>query len=48
MFDCKVQWIYSIGYAVRNDVVYPDISALGNGRTLVQLNYFSNKYSKLK
>ena len=48
MFGCKVRWIYSIGYAVRNDVKYPDISALGNSEAERRFNYFSDKYSKIK
>jgi len=48
MFNCKVKWIYSIGYAVRNDVKYPDISALGNSEAERRFNYFANKYSKIK
>ena len=48
MFGCKVRWIYSIGYAVRNDVKYPDISSLGNSEAERRFNYFVSKYSKIK
>ena len=48
MFGCKFQWIWSIGYAVRNDVEYPDISGLGNNEAERRFNYFANKYPKIK
>ena len=48
MFGCKFQWIWSIGYAVRNDVEYPDISELGNNEAERRFNYFANKYPKIK
>jgi hypothetical protein len=48
MFGCQVRWIFSIGYAVRNDVKYPDISDLGNTEAERRFNYFLGKYSKLK
>ena len=48
MFGCKVRWIYSIGYAVRNDVKYPDITAFGNNEAERRFNYFTNKYSKIQ
>lgn len=48
MFGCKVEWIYSIGYAVRNDVKYPDITALGGSEAERRFNYYIEKYPKIK
>lgn len=48
MFGCKVEWIYSIGYAVRNDVNYGDISSLGSSEAERRFAFYENKYSKIR
>lgn len=48
MFGCKIRWIYSIGYAVRDDVKYPDITSFGSNEAERRFNYFSSKYGKIK
>lgn len=48
-FGLKVRWVTSIGFAVRNDVKYPDdMSAYGTKEAERKFNYFVEKYSLLK
>lgn len=49
MFGLKFQWITSIGFAVRNDVKYPeDMSAYGTREAERKFNYFVEKYDLIK
>jgi flavin-dependent dehydrogenase len=49
MFDLKFQWVTSIGFAVRNDVKYPeDMSAYGTREAERKFNYFVEKYDLIK
>ena len=49
MFGLKFQWVTSIGFAVRNDVKYPeDMSAYGTREAERKFNYFVEKYSLIK
>ena len=49
MFGLKFQWVTSIGFAVRNDVRYPeDMSAYGTKEAERRFNYFVEKYSLIK
>ena len=49
MFDCKFQWTTSIGFAVRNDVKYPeDMSKYGTKEAERKFNYFVEKYDLIK
>lgn len=49
MFGLKFQWVTSIGFAVRNDVKYPDdMSAYGTKEAERKFNYFVEKYSLIK
>ncbi|KAH8747670.1 hypothetical protein F5882DRAFT_471149 [Hyaloscypha sp. PMI_1271] len=49
MFELKYQWVMSIGFAVRNDIKYPeDMSLYGTGEAERRFNYFVEKYSLIK
>ncbi|RFU77149.1 flavin-dependent halogenase [Trichoderma arundinaceum] len=49
MFGLKYQWVTSLGFAVRNDVEYPeDMSAYGAREAERKFNYFVEKYSIIK
>lgn len=48
MFGLKVKWIYSIGYATRNDVKYPDLTSFGSNEAERRFNYWASKYIKIK
>jgi hypothetical protein len=49
MFGLKFRWVTSIGFAVRNDVKYPeDMSAYGTREAERKFNYFTQKYSLIK
>ncbi|KAK5989590.1 Flavin-dependent halogenase malA [Cladobotryum mycophilum] len=49
MFGLTPRWVMSIGFAVRNDVNYPeDMSAYGSGEAERKFNYFVQKYSLVK
>nr|5WGU_A Chain A, Flavin-dependent halogenase [Malbranchea aurantiaca] len=49
MFGLKFQWVTSIGFAVRNDVKYPeDLSAYGTREAEQKFNYFVQKYELLQ
>lgn len=49
MFDLKFKWVTSIGFAVRNDVKYPeDMSAYGTREAERKFNYFVQKYEIIK
>ena len=48
-FDLKFRWVTSIGFAVRNDVRYPeDMSAYGSREAERKFNYFVQKYDLIK
>lgn len=48
MFGCKVKWIWSIGYATRDDVAYPaDLEKYGASDPERRFNYITQKYQKL-
>ena len=49
MYGLKFQWVTSIGFAVRNDVKYPeDMSAYGTKEAERKFNFFVEKYSLIK
>ncbi|KAL8728492.1 MAG: hypothetical protein Q9181_005326 [Wetmoreana brouardii] len=49
MFGLKFRWVTSIGFAVRNDVKYPeDMSPYGTKEAERKFNYFVEKYSVIK
>jgi flavin-dependent dehydrogenase len=49
IFGCKFQWTTSIGFAVRNDVKYPeDMSQYGTREGERKFNYFVEKYDLIK
>jgi len=49
MFGLKFQWTTSIGFAVRNDVKYPeDMSMYGTREAERKFNYFVEKYDLIK
>ncbi len=49
MFGLQFQWVMSIGFAVRNDVKYPeDMSAYGTREAERKFNYMVEKYSLIK
>lgn len=49
MFGLKFRWVTSIGFALRNDVKYPeDMSAYGTKEAERKFNYFVEKYSVIK
>ena len=49
MFGCKFRWVTSIGFAIRNDVKYPeDMSAYGTREAERKFNYFVQKYDLIK
>ncbi|KAI4132384.1 MAG: hypothetical protein LQ338_000732 [Usnochroma carphineum] len=49
MFNLKFQWTTSIGFAVRNDVKYPeDMSKYGTREAERKFNYFVEKYDLIK
>ena len=51
MFDCKVQWVWSLGYAIRDDIVYPDreeMAKFGKSEAERTFNYITSKYVKLQ
>ncbi len=49
MFGLQFQWVTSIGFAVRNDVKYPeDMSAYGTREAERKFNYMVEKYSLIK
>ncbi|KAJ5170048.1 uncharacterized protein N7500_002831 [Penicillium coprophilum] len=48
-FGLKFRWMTSIGFAVRNDVEYPeDMSAYGKSEAERKFNYFVQKYDLIK
>ncbi|KAJ5738575.1 hypothetical protein N7493_001730 [Penicillium malachiteum] len=49
MFKLKFKWVTSIGFAVRNDVKYPnDMSVYGTREAERKFNYFVQKYDIIK
>ena len=49
IFGLKFQWVTSIGFAVRNDVKYPeDMLAYGTKEAERKFNYFVKKYSLIE
>ncbi|KAF9513387.1 hypothetical protein BS47DRAFT_1376734 [Hydnum rufescens UP504] len=47
MFGCSPKWVYSIGFSVRDDIVYPDLSSYGNSEGERHFRYWSKKYKKI-
>ncbi|KAI9708956.1 MAG: hypothetical protein M1820_003650 [Bogoriella megaspora] len=48
-FGLKFRWVVSIGFAIRNDVKYPeDMSAYGSREAERKFNYFVQKYDLIK
>jgi flavin-dependent dehydrogenase len=48
-FGCKFQWTTSIGFAIRNDVKYPeDMSTYGTREGERKFNYWVEKYDLIK
>ncbi|OAG02026.1 uncharacterized protein CC84DRAFT_1167176 [Paraphaeosphaeria sporulosa] len=51
MFNCKVRWVTSIGYALRSDVVYPPTEALakfGACEAERKFNWITAKYPRMQ
>lgn len=51
MFGCKVQWVWSIGYAIRDDVHYPErdvLDTFGSSEAERKFNWITSKYVKLQ
>ncbi|KAH7381273.1 hypothetical protein DE146DRAFT_280446 [Phaeosphaeria sp. MPI-PUGE-AT-0046c] len=51
MFDCKVRWVTSIGYALRSDVVYPPSEELlshGTCEAERKFNWITSKYPRMR
>ncbi|KAJ7725725.1 hypothetical protein B0H16DRAFT_1594082 [Mycena metata] len=48
MFGCKMKFVWSIGYACRDDTVYPaDLESYGSSEGERRFNYITKKYKKL-
>jgi hypothetical protein len=47
MFGCTPKWIWSIGFSVRDDVVYPDLSSYGTSEGERRFRYWQKKYKKI-
>ncbi|KAF7313452.1 hypothetical protein HMN09_00501100 [Mycena chlorophos] len=48
MFGCKMKWIWSIGYACRDDTTYPaDLESYGSCDAERRFNFITKKYKKL-
>lgn len=48
MFGCKTKWIWSIGYATRDDTTYPaDLAGYGSSEGERRFNFITKKYKKL-
>ncbi|KAJ7929085.1 hypothetical protein B0H13DRAFT_2543172 [Mycena leptocephala] len=48
MFGCKMKWIWSIGYACRDDTTYPaDLASYGSSEGESRFNFITKKYKKL-
>ncbi|KAJ4390724.1 hypothetical protein N0V93_004322 [Gnomoniopsis smithogilvyi] len=49
MFDLKFRWVVSIGYALRNDVVYPDsLSDFGSCEAERKFNWITSRYQRMQ
>lgn len=49
MFDLKFRWVVSIGYALRNDVVYPeDLSIFGSCEAERKFNWITSRYQRMQ
>lgn len=48
MFDCKIKYVWSIGYACRDDTAYPtDLASYGSSEGERRFNFITQKYKKL-
>ncbi|KAF5380789.1 hypothetical protein D9757_007138 [Collybiopsis confluens] len=48
MFGCQMKWIWSIGYACRDDTTYPaDLASYGSSEGERRFNFITKKYKKL-
>lgn len=48
-FGLKFRWVVSIGYALRNDVVYPeDIASMGSCEAERKFNWITRKYARMQ
>jgi hypothetical protein len=48
-FNLKFRWVTSIGYALRNDVVYPaNISEYGAGEAERKFNWITSRYPRMR
>ncbi|KIK51634.1 hypothetical protein GYMLUDRAFT_181223 [Collybiopsis luxurians FD-317 M1] len=48
MFGCKMKWIWSLGYACRDDTTYPpDLERYGSSEGERRFNFITQKYKKL-
>ncbi|KAJ7179626.1 hypothetical protein C8R46DRAFT_1074311 [Mycena filopes] len=48
MFGCKMKWVWSIGYACRDDTAYPaDLESYGSSEGERRFNFITKKYKKL-
>lgn len=49
MFNLKFRWVVSIGYALRNDVVYPDnIASFGSCEAERKFNWITSRYQRMQ
>lgn len=48
-FDCSFRWVTSIGYALRNDVVYPDdLASYGGCEAERKFNWITSRYPRMQ
>lgn len=51
MFNCKVRWVTSIGYALRSDVVYPSseqLASYGTCEAERKFNWITSRYPRMQ
>lgn len=49
MFDLKFRWVVSIGYALRNDVVYPEnLADFGSCEAERKFNWITSRYQRMQ
>jgi hypothetical protein len=49
MFDLKFRWVVSIGYALRDDVVYPEnLASYGAGEAERKFNWITSRYPRMQ
>lgn len=49
MFDLEFRWVVSIGYALRNDIVYPEnLSTFGSCEAERKFNWITSRYQRMQ